>query len=42
MTRKEYYKTPMFIKLRFLNNVAAGIEHKTSELRDVLELFLAD
>lgn len=42
MTRDEWYKSPDFIKLRFLNNIAAGIEHKTQEIRDVLELILAE
>lgn len=42
MTREEWYASPDFIKLRFLNNIAAGIQHKTQELYDVLELILAE
>lgn len=42
MTKEEWYKSPDFIKLRFLNNMAAGIQHKTQELNDVLELLLAE
>lgn len=42
MTREEWYASPDFIKLRFLNNIAAGIEHKTQELNDVLQLILAE
>lgn len=42
MTRDEWYKSPDFIKLRFLNNIAASIQHKTQELGDVIELVLAD
>ena len=42
MTREEWYASPGFIKLRFLNNIAAGIQHKTQELYDVLELLLAE
>jgi hypothetical protein len=42
MTREEWYASPNFIKLRFLNNIAAGIQHKTQELFDVLELILAE
>ena len=42
MTREEWQSSPNFIKLRFLNNIAAGIQHKTQELYDVLELILAE
>jgi len=42
MTREEWYSSPDFIKLRFLNNIAAGIQHKTQELGDVLALILAE
>lgn len=42
MTRDEWYKSQDFIKLRFLNNMAAGIQHKTQEFNDVLDLILAD
>lgn len=42
MTREEWYASPDFIKLRFLNNMAAGVQHKTQELNDVLELILAE
>lgn len=39
--RDEWYSSPSFIILRFLNNIAAGIEHKAFELRDVIDLLLA-
>lgn len=39
MTREEWYAS---LELRFLNNIAAGIQHKTQELYDVLELILAE
>lgn len=42
MTREEWYASPDFIKLRFLNNIAAGIQHKTQEITDVLQLMLAE
>jgi rubrerythrin len=42
MTKEEWYASPDFIKLRFLNNMAAGIQHKTQEFTDVLELILAE
>lgn len=42
MTKEEWYESPDFIKLRFLNNIAAGIQHKTQELNDVLTLILAE
>jgi len=42
MTREEWYSSPDFIKLRFLNNIAAGIQHKTQEYNDVLQLILAE
>lgn len=42
MTKEEWYGSPDFIKLRFLNNIAAGIHHKTQEFNDVLELILAE
>ena len=38
MTKEEWYGSPDFIKLRFLNTIAAGIQYKTQELYDVLEL----
>lgn len=42
MTHEEWYDSPEFIKLRFLNNQAAGIQHKTQEYNDVLRLVLAE
>lgn len=42
MTKEEWYGSPDCIKLRFLNNIAAGIQHKTQELGDVLALILAE
>ena len=41
MTREEWHRTPDFIILRFLNNMAADVTHKTQEIRDILELMLA-
>ncbi len=38
MTREDWYRTPDFIILRFLNNMAAGLGYKAQEMRDVLEL----
>ncbi len=40
MTRDEWHKSERFVKLRFLNNMAAGIKHKTQEFNDALELVL--
>lgn len=42
MTQEEWYASPGFIKLRFLNNIAAGIQYKTQELYDVLELIASE
>ncbi len=42
MTRDEWYKSPDFIKLRFLNNIAAEVQHKVQDLYDVLEILLAE
>ena len=42
MTREEWYNSPDFIKLRFLNNIAAGIQHKTQEITDVLNMLYAE
>lgn len=42
MTREEWYASPDFIKLRFLNKIASGIQHKTQEIYDVLNLILAE
>lgn len=39
--REEWYNSPKFIILRFLNNIAAGIGYKAQELGDVVELLLA-
>jgi hypothetical protein len=41
MGRDEWYKTPDFIVLRFLNNIAVDINHRAQQLRDVLQLLLA-
>ena len=41
MTREEWYRTPDFIILRFLNNMVADVGHKTQEIRDILELMEA-
>jgi len=42
MTNEEWYGSPDFIKLRFLTTIAAGIQYKTQELYDVLELIAAE
>ena len=42
MTREEWYNSPDFYKLRFLNNIAAGIQHKTQEIGDALNIILAE
>lgn len=42
MTKEEWYDSPDFIKLRFLNNIAADIQHRTQELYDVLALIATD
>lgn len=42
MTQEEWYASPGFIKLRFLNTIASGIQYKTQELYDVLELIAAE
>lgn len=42
MTREEWYGSPDFIKLRFLNTIASGIQYKTQELYDVLELIASE
>ncbi len=41
MTREEWYRTPDFIVLRFLNNMASDVGMKCQEIRDILELLLA-
>ena len=40
MSREEWYRTPDFIILRFLNNMAAEVQHKTQEIHDILELMV--
>ena len=42
MTKAEWYNSPDFITLRFLNNVAAAIKHQTQEYNDILQLILAE
>ena len=42
MTKEEWYNSPYFIELRFLNNIAAGIQHKTQELNDVLNILVTE
>lgn len=42
MTREEWQNSPNFFKLRFLNNIAAGIQYKTQEIKDVIELIIAE
>ena len=42
MTRDEYHKSPEFIKLRFLNNLAAALTYQAQEVQDILEILLAE
>ena len=42
ITREEWYASPEFIKLRFLNNIAAAITHQVQEFNDILQLIIAE
>lgn len=41
MTRDEWYKSPQFLTLRFLNNTAAQITYQAQQVGDVLDLLLS-
>lgn len=41
MTREDWFRTPDFVILRLLNNLAAELNHKTQPFQDVLNLIAA-
>jgi hypothetical protein len=42
MTRDEWYKSPLFVKLRLVNNISHEIKHKAQHLYDLLAVLEAE